>query len=402
MSNNASDASLAGRNNFAFFIVYLAILASFPSLVNDLYLPTLPQMRAEFHTSRAITQLGLSFVMIGLGFGELFWGPLSDKMGRKPVLFLSLGLFVIASGVSVFSPDIYFFIGCRLFQGLGGSGAIMLSRTIPADVCQGRQLAKIMALIGAINGIAPVSGPLLGGFLADTIGWRGIFTLLTGIGILVLVLTTGYRETLAPARRFRGSLFSAMREFGPLLRNRHFMVHVILKSAALGVLFSYISAGPFIIQEHYGFSASQFGMIFGGNAVAVVLGALTAVRFKTMKSAAIWGAAGMVFFAIAESIAICFLDSITVFESLVLPMLFFSGIIFSSANTLAMSEGRADAGSASAILGLGGYVFGFVVSPLVGLGNILLSTSIALVTCALIALYYAWQSWQLPPMKYQP
>lgn len=388
--------------HFLFFVTFLAILGAFPSLVNDLYLPTLPQMRLEFHTSRSVVQLGLSFVMIGLGFGELFWGPLSDKLGRKPVMFMSLTLFVIASAVSVFAPGIWFFLVCRLVQGLGASGAIMLSRTIPADVSQGRQLAKIMAMIGAINGIAPVSGPLLGGFLADSIGWRGIFLVLTVIGVAVMCLGLEFRETLPPDRRDHGSLLKAMGEFLPLLKNSSFMIHVMLKSAALGVLFCYISAGPFLIQEHFGFTPSEFGIILGLNALAVVAGAMASVRFGAMKRAAVVGAVGMAVFALAEAATLEFADSFVLFEVLIVPMLFFSGIIFSAANTLAMSAGHADAGSASAILGLGGYVFGFIVSPLVGLGDILISTTVAMSVCALIGLFFGIKSAKLPTMEVQP
>lgn len=385
-----------------FLLCYLAALGAFGSFVNDLYLPTLPQMRIDFHASRSVVQLGLSFVMIGLGLGELVWGPWSDKTGRKPVLYMSLALFVAASAISIFSPTIAFFIICRLFQGLGASGAILLSRTIPTDLCQGMQLAKIMAMVGAINGIAPVAGPLVGGFMAGSIGWRGIFTVLTGLGIAMLVPGIFLRESLPPAKRKNLPFIKLLGEYGPLLRNRPFMVHVLLKSAALGTLFCYISAGPFIIQEHYGFSALQFGLIFGCNALAVVLGSIICVKFPTMKRAAVVGAAGMVFFTIAEAIAIYFVDSIWLFESLIVPMLFFSGLVFASSNTLAMSEGHFEAGSASAILGLGGYVFGCVVSPLVGMGDILKSTSMAMTVCALICLYFAWQAFKMPALKVQP
>lgn len=385
-----------------FLLCYLAALGAFGSFVNDLYLPTLPQMRIDFHTSRSVVQFGLSFVMLGLGLGELVWGPWSDKIGRKPVLYASMTLFVAASAISIFSPTITFFIVCRLFQGLGASGAILLSRTIPTDICQGMQLAKIMAIVGAINGIAPVAGPLIGGFMADTIGWRGIFTVLTGMGMAMIILGFFLRESLPPAKRKNLPLSKLPGEYWPLLHNKPFMTHVLLKSAALGALFCYISAGPFIIQEHYGFSALQFGLVFGCNALAVVLGSIICVKFPTMKRAAVTGASGMVFFTIAEAIAIYFVDSIWLFESLIVPMLFFSGLVFASANTLAMSEGHLDAGSASAILGLGGYVFGCVVSPLVGMGDILSSTSIAMTVCALICLYFAWQSFKMPALKIQP
>lgn len=385
-----------------FLLCYLAALGAFGSFVNDLYLPTLPQMRADFHVSRSVVQLGLSFGMIGLGFGELYWGPLGDRLGRKPVLYMSLALFMLAAAVSIFSPGIVFFLICRLVQGLGGAGAILLARAIPTDRFSGRNLAKIMALVGAINGIAPVAGPLFGGLMADTIGWRGVFAVLTAIGAIMLLLGLRVPETLPKSERRQGSLLALMREYIPLLHNRAFMIHVLLKGAALGALFSYISAGPFIFEEHYGFSASAFGMIFGGNALAIVLGSLVSMKFSTMKKAAVTGSAGMALFALAEGLVISFIDNYWVFEGLILPMLFCSGIVFASSNTLAMNEGRAVAGSASAILGLSGYLFGCVVSPLVGLGDILASTSICLSACALLTFYYGWRSWKLPAMKIQP
>lgn len=385
-----------------FLLVYLAALGAFGSLVNDLYLPTLPEMRADFHVSRSVVQLGLSFGMIGLGLGELYWGPLSDKLGRKPALYMSLGLFILAAGVSIFSPNIAFFLVCRIVQGLGGSGAILLSRTIPTDQFAGRALAKIMAIIGSINGVAPVGGPLVGGFLADSIGWRGVFGVLTAIGVLVFVCGFFAPETLPPQKRKRGSILSLMREYVPLLHDRRFMTHVMLKGASLGTLFCYISSAPFIIEEHYGFTATQFGLILGGNALAIVLGSIICLKFRTMKRAAVVGAFGMTVFAVAEGAAIALVDNFLVFEGLILPMLFCSGLVFSSSNTLAMSEGANAAGAASAILGLSGYVFGCIVAPLTGLGDILMSASLAMCACALITLYYGWKSFKMPEMKIQP
>lgn len=397
---NVNSTIQDGRPSL-FFICYLAALGAFGSFVNDLYLPTLPQMRLDFHSSRAAVQLGLSLGMIGLGFGELVWGPLSDKIGRKPVLYMSLALFIVSSLACIFSPTLLFFNSCRLFQGLGASGAVLLAKAMPADDCQGMQLARLMALIGAINGIAPVASPLFGGFMADSIGWKGIFVVLTLLGLFIFCLGYFLKETLPPVRRRKEDFFSLFGEYIPLIHNRPFMVHVMLKGAALGVLFSYASSGPFIIQEHFGFSALQFGLIFGCNAMAIVAGSLACVHFKSMKKAAVTGAAGMVLFAILEGLSIFWGDSIWLYEGLILPMLFFSGIVFASANTLAMTEGHVSGGSAAAILGLGGYVFGSIVSPLVGIGNILLSTSIALIVCGLITMYYAWLSYKLRPLPAQ-
>lgn len=185
MSNNTGNVSTRG---FVGFVVFIAVLGAFSSLVNDMYLPTMPAMMREFHTTTSMTQLGLTFAMIGMGIGSVVLGSLSDRYGRKPVLFASMILFVAVTAASLFSRSITYFIICRLFQGLGAGGPMVLSTSIPADDYQGRQLAKVMAVVGAINGIAPATGPLLGGFMADSVGWRGIFVLLLAIGVIVTLL----------------------------------------------------------------------------------------------------------------------------------------------------------------------------------------------------------------------
>lgn len=140
------------KHKYIEFLIFIAILGAFSSLVNDMYLPTMPSMMREFHTTPSATQLGLSMVMSGLGIGSAFWGSLSDRYGRKPILLLSLVIFAAGTAVAIFSPSIYFF--CRLFQGIGGGGAMVLSYSIPADDYSGRDLAKVMAVVGAMNGIA--------------------------------------------------------------------------------------------------------------------------------------------------------------------------------------------------------------------------------------------------------
>ena len=155
-----------GKNYYIFLVAYLVGLSAFGSFVNDMYLPTLPEMTRYFQCPVSVIQLGLTMGMLGLGIGQLILGPASDKYGRKPVLMTTMTIFIIGAVVSIFSPDIHFFLGCRFVQGIGASGGYFLARTIPADIFSGRQLAKTMALIGAINGFAPASAPVLGGILA--------------------------------------------------------------------------------------------------------------------------------------------------------------------------------------------------------------------------------------------
>lgn len=386
-------------SHYGLFVTFIAIIGAFSSLVNDMYLPTIPSMMKEFHTTPSMTQMGISMAMIGMGLGSVLWGSGSDRYGRKPVLIISLIIFVLATALSLFSPNITFFIVCRLFQGLGAGGAMVLSTSIPADVYMGRQLAKLMAIVGAINGVAPAFGPVLGGFMADWVGWRGIFVVLLAIGIIMTFWTTRYTETLPPARRIQdSSLKDYLTAYRALLSNKRFMIYVTIKAVAIGLLYAYISSAPFLIQTHYGFSAMAFGLIFGGNALAMGIGSSLALRFKVMKQAMVVGCIGMFVFAVAEAAVMWHEAPFIFYEICAVPMLLFSGMIFSSSNTLSMEVGRQEAGTASAILSIVKYAFAAVVSPLVGIGNMFHSAAIAFVAVTSIALVLAYMAYRLPPL----
>ncbi|MDE6410206.1 MAG: multidrug effflux MFS transporter [Muribaculaceae bacterium] len=395
-SLSMSGTGLPSGGYYAFLILYLVLLSAFGSFVNDMYLPTLPEMVRSFHTSRSTVQLGLTFGMIGLGFGELILGPLSDRFGRKPILIGSLIVFAIGAICSVWSKTIHVFLWWRLVQGLGASGGYFLARTIPADLYKGRALAKVMALVGAINGFAPASAPVIGGLVARSVGWQGIFWILFGFSAILLILTPAFKESLPKSRRVTGHFGAAFRNYGILARNRHFVVHVMLKGTALGVLFAYISSAPFIIQDHYGFTQLQFGLFMGFNALFVACGATLALHFKPLKRAAVFGGRGLLLVAIAQFVCFYTVDNVWVYEALNLPMLVCLGMLFTVGNTLAMNEGRECAGDASALIGLMGYVFGATVSPLVGLGDMLHSTAITILVLSVLVLIFARMSRVLP------
>lgn len=392
------DSNQPHGKSFIYLVLYLAGLSAFGSFVNDMYLPSLPSMMKYFGCTVSVVQLGLTTGMIGLAIGELFLGPFSDKYGRKPLLIVSLILFVIASTISIFSPTIKFFLVFRFFQGLGASGGYCLARSIPADIYGGRMLARTMAIIGAINGFAPASAPVFGGLISDRFTWRGVFVVLSIIGVILLGFTFKFKESLPPDRRSQGSIWRPFRNFIILLKNKAFLVHILLKGAALGMVFAYISAGPFIFETHFGFSQTVFGLFMGGNALLVAAGAMVALKFKVLKEAAYIGAIGLIFFTLVEA-AIMYIwpHVFLAFELMLLPMLFCLGMIFTVGNTLAMNEGRAMAGDASALLGIVGYIFGAVVSPLVGQGNILHATAIALVSLSVVVLVFAILSKRLAP-----
>lgn len=382
---------------YAFLVAYLVCLSALGSFVNDMYSPALPAMVKFFHCSIPTGQMGLTMGMIGLALGQIILGPVSDHYGRRPVLTASLSLFIVSAIVSIFSPTIHVFNLCRLFQGMGAAGGYFLARTIPADVYSGRSLARLMALIGAINGIAPASAPVIGGVTADHWGWKGVFLVLAAFALIITTLSPALKESLSQDMRSRGSILRSFGGYRHLIANRRFMTHVCFKGSALGLLFAYISSAPFILQTHYGLSQTVYGLVIGFNALFVVAGSMLALRFHPLKKAAVTGAGLLAAGIAAQAIALWHIHSLWMFETCMCVSLLGLGLIFSTTNTLAMNEGREHAGEASAVLGVAGYAVGAVVSPLVGIGNILHSTAIVFVALAVLTGAFALLTRRMPP-----
>lgn len=392
-----SEKIKADPRYYWFLVIYLVGLSALGSFVNDMYTPSLPAMCRFFHCSVPTVQMGLTMGMIGLALGQFLLGPISDRYGRRPVLICSTLLFIFAATVSIFSPTIHFFVACRLFQGIGASGGYFLARTIPADVYQGRGLAKLMALIGAINGIAPASAPVIGGVTSDAFGWKGIFVVLAAFAVLLLAFSPMMKESLAPSRRSSGSWLHSFGGYVSLLKDRAFMTHVCFKGTSLGLLFAYISASPFIFQTHYGLSQTDYGLVIGFNALFVATGSMIALRFHPLKKAAFIGSLILGGGILGQAVALYTINSIWVFEGFMIVILFALGLIFSTTNTLAMNEGRSQAGEASSVLGISGYVFGAIVSPLVGIGDVFHSTAVVFVSLTILVIICSFGSKAIAP-----
>lgn len=383
------------KHYYVFLVACLVLLSALGSFVNDMYTPALPAMCRFFGCSVSLGQMGLTMGMAGLALGQFILGPVSDRIGRRPVLVASIVLFIVSAVVSVFSPSIHVFNLCRLFQGIGASGGYFLARTIPADVYQGRALARLMALIGAINGIAPASAPVIGGITSDAFGWKGVFVLLAIFAVFLLFAAPVLKESLPVAKRVSGPWMKSFSGYGALLRNRPLIIHICFKGTALGMLFAYISSSPFILQSHYGLSQTSYGLVIGFNAIFMAAGSMLALKFKPFKKAAYTGAVVMAVGVLAEAVALYCIHSILLYEIFSIVMLFGLGLIFTTANTLAMNEGRESAGEASALLGISGYVVGAAVSPIVGIGNVLHSTAITYVLLGIVVFAFALASRRL-------
>lgn len=370
------------------------MLSAFGPFVTDMYLPTLPSMAAIFHTTASLVQMGLATSMVGLAVGQIFFGPLSDKYGRKAVLIAAMILFAVSTVASIYSPSIEFFNFCRFLQGLGGAGGLVLSRSVATDCCSGHELAKMLAIIGAVNGIAPVTAPVIGGLVSEAVGWKGIFWILFAIGVAILGMCLIFRESHAKEKRYNGKVVNLLRKFPEIFKLKYFVVYTLLYTFSCGVLFSYISSASFIIQNHFGFSELQFAITFGINALGIGTGSAMSLKFRKMRNAALFGALGITFSALLQIIVSILLPTFWPYEILTFLMLVSVGFLLTSATTLAMDEGRQMVGTASAIFGASGFLFGGIVSPLVGIGNILTTTLLLISICSLLALLFATLSYR--------
>ena len=327
------------KRYYIFLIIFLGVMSAFGPFVTDMYLPTLPSMTEVFHTSASLVQMGLATSMVGLAVGQVLFGPLSDKYGRKAVLVSAMVLFCASTIASIYSPDINFFNICRFLQGLGGSGGIVLSRSVATDCYSGRELAKTLAIIGAVNGIAPVTAPVIGGLVSEAIGWQGIFWVLFAIGALILMMCLVFKESHRKENRYQGTVWSLVGKFPQLFKLRNYVIYVLLYAFTCGVLFSYISSASFIIQNSFGFSELGFAIIFGINAVGIAIGSALSLKFRKMQNAAMFGASGIAACSLLQIAAHLLMPYFLPYEILTFLMLLSLGFILTSSTLWPWTKG---------------------------------------------------------------
>ena len=382
------------KSYLVYLYLLLGALAAFPPLVTDMYLPALPAMTAEFHTSPSAVQMSLAACILGLAVGQLFFGPFSDKWGRKPLLKRALVLFILATVASIFSPTVDMLNISRFFQGLGGAGGVVLSRSVATDCYSGRELAKTLAIIGAINGIAPVTAPVIGGLFSESVGWKGIFCILLAIGILLYAVSIPFRESHPVDKRYSGTITSLFTQGGLLLKNGLYMRYVLIFGMSNGVLFGYISSASFILQNDFGLSELMFGVLFGINSMAIGSGSVLSLKLRQIANASHIGCAGMLVCSLLQLCCYYLGMGFWGYEILVFLMLFSVGMVFTSSTTLAMTEGKSMIGWASAIVGATGFMFGGIVTPLAGIGNIQISTYCVMAVCSFVALQLSYMAYK--------
>ncbi|WP_134703002.1 Bcr/CflA family multidrug efflux MFS transporter [Ammoniphilus sp. YIM 78166] len=363
---------LAGKKRLqlALLLGSLGLLGPFTI---DMYLPAFPTIVKEYHTTASLVQISLTTCLLGLGLGQLIIGPMSDVQGRRKPMRIFLILYLIASVICAFAPNIYTFIGARFLQGFAAAGGLVISRAIVRDLYSGRELTKFFALLMLVGNLGPIVAPIAGGIVLAFTNWSGVFLVLACIGIILyFIVSSKLEETLPEEKRVPSNFSQIMKNFGTLLKDRQFMGYALTQGFIIAGIFAYVSGIPFVYQNIYGVTPQVFSLLFGLNGVALIIGTQVVGRFTGVIAERTFLKIGLLISNLAGAVLLVALLLKAPLIAVVIPIFFFVmsiGIIASTSFSLAMETQGHIAGSASALLGLLPFVLGSLTAPLVGLAG---------------------------------
>ncbi len=371
-------------------IVFIAILSAFVPLSTDLYLPALPGMSAYFATSADRINLTLSAFFICYALGTLIWGPLSDHYGRKPILITGLGLYVLASASCALMRSVDGLILCRVFQAFGGSAAGAVATAIVKDEYSGKKRESVLAIVQSMVLISPAVAPMLGAFMLRITSWRGIFWNLTGIGLVALVFSLLFQESIP--QRTSGILLQSMGHLGRVLQNRGFTYLLLLFSLGSISTLAFIASSTYIYQDGFHLSSQMYSFYFSLNALGMIAGPMVYLRLSRRfhSESIIWTC----FATVATSgVLVCILGNLQpwIFALCILPATTAGSCIRPPSTNLMLEQQKGDTGAVSSLMGCTGLLMGSLGMQLISLSwsNTVLVLGIMTFSTAAVSLV-AW------------
>ncbi|RZJ14571.1 MAG: Bcr/CflA family efflux MFS transporter [Acidovorax sp.] len=357
---------------FFHMALILGLLSAIGPFAIDMYLPALPEIGASLGANVGAVQWSLTAFFVSLGAGQLFYGPISDMVGRKPPLYAGLVVFTLASVGCALATDIETLVALRFLQGLGAAAGMAIPRAVVRDLHTGTEAARLMSLLMLVFSISPLLAPLAGSGVIALAGWRGVFWAVAVAAVAGLLLVSqGLRETRPAAERLESSLASALSGYWLLLRDGHYLGLVFIGGCSMAGFFVYLASSPFVLINHYGLTPVQYSLAFSVNAAAFFAAAQFNAKLgrrfgmvPTVK-AAVTGAAVVMIAMLSYYLTGG--DELAVLLSLYFVASALMGLVIPTTSVLALEEHGAIAGTASALLGTLQMLVGAAAMGVVGL-----------------------------------
>lgn len=350
-------------------LVLGAVMALGP-LAIDMYLPALPSLQGELAASAARVQHTLSAYLFGMAAGQLAFGPLADRFGRKPPLLGGLAFFAVASAGCALAQSIESLVAMRVAQALGGSAGIVVVRSVIRDRFDAIQSARVLSLMMLVMGVAPILAPLAGGWILVAGSWHWIFWFLLAYALFCMAIVHFFLEESHPVANRTPSLAKALAGFGPLVRDPRFLGPTLVFMASFGCFFAYLAAAPFVYIQYFDVPAERFGWFFGTGAFGFIAVSQLNRRLVTGRGPRRVLGWGVRLLALAAALLLAF--SLTGFGGLAAVFLSLClaigslGLIASNASVIAMAPFGQRAGGAASLLGSSQSLTGVLASAAVG------------------------------------
>jgi DHA1 family bicyclomycin/chloramphenicol resistance-like MFS transporter len=338
----------------------------------DMHLASMPTMARDLGAADATIQLNMMTYFVGFTIGQLFYGPISDRSGRKPVIFFALGIFVLASTGLVFATDALQLLALRFLQGIGGSIGMVIATASIRDLYTGHAAARLMSIVVLVLGLAPIIAPLAGSLVLTISGWRTIFGVLCCLGLLcALAIAFMLPETRMPELRAQSHPLSALKWYVRLPFSGHYIPYAGTLALSQGGFFAYIAGSSFVLINVYGLTPFVYSLVFAANAVSIgigtqigpLIGRKIGVRTMVKLASLVYALAAL----LLVGLELAGLGSIYTVCGLLFVMVMGLGAIMPSCNILAMESYGAIAGTAAALMGALGFGAGAIGSAMIGI-----------------------------------
>lgn len=366
-----TDSSPLQGKRFPGWLILMAALTAMGALSVDMYLPSFSFIARDFGVGSNTVELTLSTFLTGLALGQMFYGPVSDRFGRKPPLYFGICLYVASALGCALATNIETLLALRFFQGLGGSAGMVIPRAVVRDKMGAEGAARAFSMLMLVFGLAPILAPLIGGLLLTFSTWRAIFATLMVFGVICLISTHHtMEETRDQAHAAPLHLGRVLRQYGDLLRHRQFMAYVLCGGLIQAGMFAYISGGPFVLIELHGIQPQHFGFVFGANAIGLIICSQINARLVARRSAdrvlggVIWIPAALT--TVVAILIACGFESLPLLLTGLFGFLSCQGFIGPNTAAIALAQQGGQAGTAAALMGTLQFGVGMLSSVIMG------------------------------------